>query len=102
MQPPGSRCGLKPLGCEQTEHLIVKVDASGQVSEAFIAEQRSPTIDACILRDVRQWSFLPARECSGEPIAGEYTSAYGIICDEIGMPGTPAQSQEGTSGRTRG
>ena len=83
---PGGSCGLKPLQCHETERLVVRVDREGRVLEAFIREQRSPSIDACILDEVRHWSFEPARECNGDPMPGEFTSDYGIICDGLGGP----------------
>jgi hypothetical protein len=75
--------------------LVVRVDERGRVTEAYIRGMRSPELDACILREVRAngWQFGPARECNGDPIAGEYVADIGIVCGDV--------SSEVASGRTR-
>jgi hypothetical protein len=80
---PGASCGLKQLQCHATDKVIVRVDRDGHVTEAFIEGQRSATTDACILAEVRQSSFEPARECDGDPLPGEFSEDYGIACTEL-------------------
>jgi hypothetical protein len=82
MAPPGRTCGLPQLACDEVRPFVVRVDASGQPIEAFIPGQRSPSLDACLLAEVRSWrvAFEPARECSGEPLIGEFQTDWQITC----------------------
>jgi hypothetical protein len=74
--------------------LVVEVDDRGNATAAYIPGMRSPTLDACILKEVRQngWEFDPARECNGDPLAGEYVTEEGIVCGQL--------ARRATSGRT--
>ena len=73
---------MRGLECDEVRPLVVRVDKLGRVTEAYIRGMRSPELDACILREVRAngWEFEPARECNGDPIAGEYAAEIRVIC----------------------
>ena len=75
---------------------MVRVDESGHVTDAYIRGMRSVGLDACVLKEVRanDWRFGPARDCYGDPIAGEYVSEMGIICGNVAL--------KVASGRTKG
>ena len=97
MAPPsGSSCGLRDLECDERRPLVVRVDESGHVTDAYIRGMRSVGLDACVLKEVRanDWRFGPARDCYGDPIAGEYVSEMGIICGNVAL--------KVASGRTKG
>jgi len=74
---------------------VVEVDERGRVTAAYLPGARSPELDSCILKEVRDygWHFEPARECNGDPIAGEFAADEGIVCGHLAL--------EATSGRTR-
>ena len=84
--PPGHSCGLRPLECEERRPLVIRVDERGQVTEAYVPGARSPKTDGCILAEVRAngWTFAPARDCSGLPVPGEYTTDLSIVCGKVG------------------
>jgi hypothetical protein len=97
--PAGWSCsGLRRVECDERRTLVVRVDERGNPTEAYIVGMRSPEVDACILAELRAkgWVFDPARECNGDPIAGEYTGDYEaeITCGH--------ELSEATSGRTSG
>jgi hypothetical protein len=52
--------------------VVVHLDEVGRVREAYIEELRSPTLDACIRKEVEAWELWPARDCDGLPMAGTY------------------------------
>ena len=94
--PPGWSCGLRDLECDERRPLVVRVDEHAQLLEAYIPGTRSPELDACILKELRVsgWRFEPARECNGDPLAGDYVEESGIVCGHA--------SSRVTGGRTRG
>ncbi len=80
--PIGSSCGLRSLECDEVRPLVVEIDERGNPTAAYIPGMRSSQLDACILNEIRDagWAFEPARECSGEPLAGEYVTEQSIVC----------------------
>jgi hypothetical protein len=82
MPPPGYTCGLPQLECAEIRPFVVRVDMSGRPIEAFVPGRRSPALDACLLAEVQRWpvAFEPARECNGEPLAGEFRTDWEITC----------------------
>ena len=93
---PGSSCGLGDPECDEVRTLVVQVDEHGRVTGAYLRGRRSPELDGCILGEVRAngWEFGPARECNGDPIAGEYVAELGIVCG--------SDAAKVASGRTSG
>jgi hypothetical protein len=62
--------------------LVVEIDEHGEATAAYIPGMRSPELDACVLKEIHdyRWEFEPARECSGDPLAGQYVTEEGIVC----------------------
>jgi len=81
--PVGDPCGLPALECDVIRTVVIEVNRLGQATSAYVKEHRSASIDACILRDVQDWRFLPALECNGEPTSGSFTVSCGFICEDL-------------------
>jgi hypothetical protein len=98
--PPGHSCGLPDPECEEARPLVIRVDERGRVTEAFVPSTRSPEIDSCVLREVREngWTFEPARDCSGVPVPGEYTTDVRIICGRAAEQRLAPDGRRGVSG----
>ena len=76
--------------------LVVEVSATGHPARAYVAEVRTGALDVCLSSAVRDWVFIPARDCAGAPVAGVWKEHYSAICgDTLGShalhasPSTP-------------
>jgi hypothetical protein len=83
--PIGSSCGVPELECGQVRPLVITVDEQGRATSAHVPGSRSPDRDACVLKAVlaNGWQFEPARDCTGEPMAGSFTTEENVVCDYI-------------------
>lgn len=72
---PGDPC--QPLT------LTVEVDARGTPKQAYVAEHRDASLDACFTSAVQAWEFIPARDCEGGAIASRWQEGYSIVCDDV-------------------
>jgi hypothetical protein len=94
--PIGSSCGLPDLECGQVRPLVIEVDEHGRAVAAHVPGSESPDRDACILKELlaNGWECEPARECTGEAMAGTFATDENIVCDYV--------AEVAASGRTRG
>jgi hypothetical protein len=76
-------CPFAPTPCGASDTILAQIDAEGRVVAAFVAERRSASLDACVLARVRGWTFEPARECNGDPLAGQFENQCAVICDPL-------------------
>jgi hypothetical protein len=80
--------------------VVIELDASGRPLKAYIEEARSPETDACVLQEVREWTFAPAMDCSGTPIPGTYREVVVAVGCWVGTAATNAADDGG--GRASG
>ena len=69
--------------------LVVEVAAEGRAGAAYVTEHRSQALDACMTSGVRDWQFIPARDCGGVAVPSVWTAGYSIVCDEDGGSASP-------------
>jgi hypothetical protein len=83
--PVGASCGLPPLECGEERPLRLSIGEQGEITAAYILGERSPQLDECLLAEVQSkgWTFQPARECNGDPLAAEFEVGGAIICDPL-------------------
>jgi hypothetical protein len=74
-------CKVRAPRCGEWLTLVVAVDHHGNATSGFVREERSVEGDACIQSRLAGLLFLPARDCAGQAIAGEYVGKCTIICE---------------------
>jgi hypothetical protein len=75
-------CGVK-VTCDDPAVVVVRLDAKGRPTEAFVRGQRSGSTDACVLRSMRTWTFIPAMDCGGNQLPSDYEVSLHMICDPV-------------------
>jgi hypothetical protein len=75
-QPP---CGV-PLGACEEVTLVVEVAADGRAGAAYIKERQSDALDACLTSAVRDWQFVPGRDCGGRAVPAVWIRHYMDPC----------------------
>jgi hypothetical protein len=76
-----SGCGFRQIECDKVQTLVVRVNERGVVTAASVAGERSPKAEDCAREQLARWEFQPARECTGEPLPGEFRVECAVICD---------------------
>ena len=106
--PPGQACssidacGLRPQACNSSITVVAQVDERGSALEAHVLGPQPPGFAACLLQEAKRWTFLPALDCRGHSIPGEYTGTCGTACDHADATLSEGLgSSESPSGRTR-
>ena len=83
--PPWTAQCLKDSGRFDEYVVVVQLDHDGTVVDAFVRQDRSTGMDACILKRVRTalgGAFSPGRDCLGNPVASEFLYPYGALYPE--------------------
>ena len=68
MVPPRYPKEAKKAKLEGLVLLQVRIEADAVISEVKVS-QSVPGLDAAAIEAVREWQFLPALNCSGDPVA---------------------------------
>lgn len=80
--PPSVDCPLPRQG--QDVMMVLLIGKDGEVFDAYLPGEESPSVEACVLREARTRGFDPARECDGTPVVSQvrlkYSDMFGRRC----------------------